>query len=55
MKTEIPPKPEKPTPEECCGSGCNPCIYDYYYRELEKWEEKYQPPSKDATQTEESK
>jgi len=34
---KLPPKPEKPTPEECCGSGCVPCIYDYYYDAIEKW------------------
>lgn len=38
---KIPPPPEKPTPHECCGSGCVPCIYDYYYQALEKWEEQY--------------
>jgi len=36
-----PPPPEKPTPNECCGSGCVPCIYDYYYDALEKWQERY--------------
>jgi len=37
----IPPKPERPGPHECCGGGCVPCIYDYYYEELEKWHKKY--------------
>lgn len=36
-----PPPPEKPDPNECCGSGCSPCIYDYYYDNLAEWEEKY--------------
>ena len=39
--TSIPTKPEKPGPHECCGGGCVPCGYDYYYEELEKWLEKY--------------
>lgn len=40
MSEEIqtPPPPEKPDPNECCASGCVPCIYDYYYERLEKWE-----------------
>ena len=41
QKKEIPPPPEKPEPYECCGSGCVPCIYDYYYDALEKWEAQY--------------
>ena len=32
-------EPEKPDPNECCGSGCVPCIYDYYYERLDRWEE----------------
>ena len=24
----------KPTPEDCCGQGCNPCVFDIYEREL---------------------
>ncbi|KAJ2726654.1 NADH-cytochrome b5 reductase-like [Coemansia sp. Benny D115] len=30
----LPPEPEKPTPEDCCGSGCTPCILDTYREEL---------------------
>jgi len=40
-KDSIPTPPEKPDPNECCGSGCTPCIYDYYYDNLAKWEEQY--------------
>lgn len=36
-----PPKPQRPDPNECCGSGCVPCVYDYYYDQLAEWEEKY--------------
>ncbi|XP_044286231.1 NADH-cytochrome b5 reductase-like isoform X3 [Varanus komodoensis] len=32
-------KPSEPLPSQCCGSGCKPCIYDIYQKELEKWEE----------------
>ena len=24
-----------PTPAECCGSGCDPCVWDTYYEKLE--------------------
>lgn len=34
---EIPAPPEKPSANECCGGGCVPCIYDYYYDAYEKW------------------
>ncbi|XP_044157085.1 NADH-cytochrome b5 reductase-like isoform X2 [Bufo gargarizans] len=31
-------RPAEPTPAQCCGSGCTPCIYDLYQAELELWE-----------------
>lgn len=34
----LPPKPEEPGLDECCGSGCVRCVYDIYYEKLEKWE-----------------
>ncbi|CEM18378.1 unnamed protein product [Vitrella brassicaformis CCMP3155] len=33
-----PEPPEKPDPDDCCGSGCSPCIFDIYYTELEDYE-----------------
>ncbi|GAA6139238.1 hypothetical protein NBRC116583_29850 [Arenicella sp. 4NH20-0111] len=35
--------PQKPDPNECCASGCVPCIYDYYYDQLDKWERENGP------------
>jgi hypothetical protein len=36
---EPPPiPPSEPRPEECCRSGCDPCIYDLYLEELERYE-----------------
>jgi hypothetical protein len=32
----IPSIPEKPDFNECCGEGCNPCIFDSYEEKLEK-------------------
>lgn len=35
------PKPRPPTqplPEDCCRSGCNPCVFDIYDTELDRYE-----------------
>ena len=37
---DLPPKPEKPLPEECCGRGCEHCVYVYYEDALLRWEDK---------------
>ncbi|WP_061137422.1 oxidoreductase-like domain-containing protein [Caballeronia fortuita] len=29
--------PERPLPEDCCQSGCNPCIFDLYQEELARY------------------
>ncbi|MBF6990452.1 oxidoreductase [Cupriavidus sp. IK-TO18] len=31
--------PERPGDDECCGSGCDPCIFDFYYQELDRYRE----------------
>ncbi len=32
-------KPERPLDNECCGGGaCQPCVWDYYFEQLEKWQ-----------------
>ncbi|NNC99114.1 MAG: hypothetical protein HKN85_02930 [Gammaproteobacteria bacterium] len=36
-----PPPPHKPDPEDCCGGGCVPCVYDYYYQQVDEWEARY--------------
>jgi Na+-translocating ferredoxin:NAD+ oxidoreductase RnfC subunit len=31
-------KPLPPADDDCCGGGaCNPCVWDYYYEEVQKW------------------
>jgi hypothetical protein len=32
-----PEPPERPDSNACCGSGCDPCIFDYYAEELDRW------------------
>lgn len=35
----MPPNPPiKPNEEDCCNSGCNPCIFDVYERKLQMYE-----------------
>jgi hypothetical protein len=34
----LPPRPEMPRPEDCCGSGCVHCVYVLYDIALTKWE-----------------
>ncbi|MBY4675222.1 oxidoreductase-like domain-containing protein [Marinobacterium arenosum] len=32
---------ERPTPpadNECCESGCSPCVWDTYYEDLHAWQ-----------------
>ncbi|WP_338518019.1 oxidoreductase-like domain-containing protein [Alteromonas gracilis] len=37
---DLPPEPEKPLRDDCCGGGsCCPCIWDVYYEKLAKWRE----------------
>ena len=38
---EIPAPPKRPDANECCGGGCVPCVYDYYYDRLERWEKEH--------------
>lgn len=34
---ELPDRPQSPSPGDCCGSGCNPCVLDIYEQELRIW------------------
>jgi hypothetical protein len=29
--------PERPDDDACCQSGCDPCIFDLYAEELNRW------------------
>lgn len=31
--------PEQPGDDECCRSGCDPCIFDLYQQELQRYRE----------------
>ncbi|KWR74714.1 oxidoreductase-like domain-containing protein [Cupriavidus sp. IDO] len=32
-----PVPPERPGDDECCQSGCDPCVFDYYYQEMDRY------------------
>ncbi|WP_061161949.1 oxidoreductase-like domain-containing protein [Caballeronia temeraria] len=32
-----PSPPECPLPEDCCQSGCNPCVFDLYQDALDQY------------------
>lgn len=32
-----PLEPERPLNTDCCGSGCNPCIFDLYQSALQDY------------------
>lgn len=35
----MPLPPEEPDLDACCGSGCNPCIFDLHDRAMDRYEE----------------
>ena len=37
--TAPPLPPVEPEPGECCGSGCEPCVYDRYWDAMVRYEE----------------
>lgn len=46
-----PQPPEWPGDEACCGSGCDPCILDYYYQERDRYRAELQAwKARQATQ-----
>jgi hypothetical protein len=36
----LPSMPTRPHEDECCRRGCEPCIFDYYERAIERWSER---------------
>jgi hypothetical protein len=37
-RDEVPPVPPVPPDSDaCCNSGCNPCIFDLYQEELDRY------------------
>jgi hypothetical protein len=36
-EARVPAPPDRPVAGECCDRGCDPCVWDYYVRGLERW------------------
>ena len=34
---DLPPPPARPVPGECCEGGCDVCVWVYYERAYERW------------------
>ena len=32
-------KPVEPADDDCCGDGCNPCVFDTYDMKMERYED----------------
>jgi oxidoreductase family protein len=32
-----PQAPREPDPQECCGKGCTPCVFDVYAEALQRY------------------
>jgi len=37
----VPVAPIRPDNDECCGGGCNPCIFDLYEEALAAWRKRH--------------
>nr|ABK22400.1 unknown [Picea sitchensis] len=37
LMEKIGPPPEKPLPGDCCGSGCEICVWDTYFDQLQEY------------------
>jgi hypothetical protein len=48
MADPWPHPPDEPDPAECCGRGCCPCIFDYYWDALERWRARVEAAGGDA-------
>ncbi|HEX4326012.1 MAG TPA: oxidoreductase-like domain-containing protein [Burkholderiales bacterium] len=35
----LPDAPEPIDPQTCCGRGCYPCMYTYYFNAVDAWQE----------------
>jgi len=36
---DLPAPPEQIDPQTCCGRGCYPCMYTYYFSAVDAWQE----------------
>ena len=43
----LPKKPQEPGEYDCCGSGCEPCVWDIYERDCELQQKKIKKACKE--------
>lgn len=43
--------PRPPAPNECCESGCDPCVWDLYYAALREWQAQQAPKNHEQQAT----
>ena len=41
LERKLPPLPYRPVVGECCGRGCDPCVWDYYENAMARWRERH--------------
>ncbi|NKB38797.1 MAG: hypothetical protein GKR93_16825 [Gammaproteobacteria bacterium] len=39
IRKSLRPRPVRPADSECCQRGCEPCVFDYYQRAMERWQQ----------------
>jgi len=39
MTQSLPPPPELPDPGDCCGGGCERCVFDVYDERMAAWKQ----------------
>ncbi|MES2490979.1 MAG: oxidoreductase-like domain-containing protein [Pseudomonadota bacterium] len=37
LDPELPPQPERPLANDCCGGGCADCVFTLYLRDMKIW------------------
>ncbi len=42
---DLPAPPEQIDPQTCCGRGCYPCMYTYYFSAVDAWQAKDGQPA----------
>ena len=46
----LPPPPVEPELEDCCGSGCERCVFDVYQERLERWKRRCEALRRQASE-----
>ena len=41
-RPSLPCPPLEPDEKDCCGSGCTPCVFDIYEKDLRIWKQECQ-------------